>query len=74
MAANSAGTFPTENWAIAVLIEFAANTGNAMRSVACHEDSCPLFMARLQVISEFVGEVAVAARNGPAAHLLVFGL
>lgn len=73
MAANSAGTFPTGNLAIAVLIEFAANNRDTVRSVACHKDSCPLFMARLQVISKFVGEVAAAARNGPAAHLLVFG-
>src|SRR2546423_13721057 len=69
---QSAGAFPTGELAILVALNELRNEDTPfLRSVSCRSRSCPQFMARFQAISQFVGEIASAARHGPTMHLLV---
>ncbi len=68
---QSAGTFPTGHLAIAALNELRNVNHAFLRAVSCRSDSCQQLMARLQAISQFVGEIASVARHGPTMHLLV---
>jgi hypothetical protein len=67
----SVGTFPTGPLAIACFAGLSNMTAATFRALSCRNISCKAYMKRLQVIIQFIDEVAAAARQTQAPHLIV---
>ena len=67
----SVNLFPTGPLAMLVFAEFGNMTAARFRAVACRPDTCKVYMKRLQVIIQFVDEIAAAARRDQVHHLMV---
>ena len=67
----SVNRYPTGPQAMLCFAEFSNMTAATFRALSCRSESCKVYMKRLQVIIQFIDEIAAAARRDQVHHLIV---